>query len=83
MRLGRSAREAQGAAPLERGSPLAAQIALVVAFVALAITGIVTVAWPELRDDSGDEDEASTEQQDAADEAAPPPGEAAGAAAAP
>lgn len=43
---------------LERSSPLAVTIALVVGFVLLAIVGVVTVVVPEITDDGATDEDA-------------------------
>lgn len=50
----------------ERRSPMPATIVLLVAFVLLAVTGVVTVVMPEISDAGEDEDgDAETEQRSA------------------
>jgi hypothetical protein len=70
----------------ERRSPVAVTVALLTAFVLLAIVGVVTVVMPEVSD-AGDDEEAETEAAAASDPphgaAAPPAGSAAPAAPAP
>ncbi|UJR81855.1 Hypothetical protein I5071_39200 [Sandaracinus amylolyticus] len=53
-------------AELQRGSPLAVTIGLLIGFVVLAIVGVVTVVVPEVTDD-GDEETQDAEGDRPAD----------------
>lgn len=66
-------RDRADAGEVERRTPLAATIGLLVGFMVLAVVGVVTVVVPEITDDADDEaGETASDARPASDEAPEP-----------